>query len=108
MANATHSICVVENPTVAGTRHVAGMAEMAENYRPGDRFALVRDAGNRFDPWAVEVRDSGNRRVGYVSCECNEFVGRLIDGGKSVDGRLVAREQVGSWCRLVMEVHLND
>ena len=94
MANATQSICVVENTTVAGTRHVAGMAEMAENYRPGDRFALVRD--------------SGNRRVGYVSCECNEFVGRLIDGGKSVDGRLVAREQVGSWCRLVMEVHLND
>ena len=94
MANATQSICVVENTTVAGTRHVAGMAEMAENYRPGDRFALVRDAGNRFDPWAVEVRDGGNRRV--------------IDGGKSVDGRLVVREQVGSWCRLVMEVRLND
>ena len=108
MANANQSICEVENTTVYGKSQVAGMAEMAENYRPGDRFALVRDAGNRFDPWAVEVRDSGNRRVGYVSCECNEFVGRLIDGGKSVDGRLVAREQVGSWCRLVMEVHLND
>lgn len=108
MANTAQSICVVENTTVAGTRHVAGMAEMAEGYGAGERFSLVRDPRNRFDPWAVEVRDGQDRRVGYVSCECNEFVGRLIDGGKSVEGRLVAREQVGAWCRLVMGVHLND
>lgn len=108
MANTASSICVVENTTVAGTRHVAGVAEMAEGYAKGERFSLVRDAANRFDPWAVEVRDGQDRRIGYVSCECNEFVGRLLDGGKSVEGRLKAREQVGSWCRLVMEVHLND
>lgn len=108
MANTASSICVVENTTVAGTRHVAGVVEMAEGYVKGERFSLVRDVENRFDPWAVEVRDGQNRRIGYVSCECNEFVGRLLDGGKSVEGRLTAREQVGSWCRLVMEVHLND
>ena len=85
MANTTSSICVVDNTTVAGTRHVAGMAEMAEGYRIGECFSLVRDAHNRFDPWAVEVRDGQDRRIGYVSCECNEFVGRLLDGGKSVD-----------------------
>ena len=56
----------------------------------------------------VEVRDGRDRRIGYVSCECNEFVGRLLDGGKLVEGRLTAREQVGAWCRLVMEVRLND
>ena len=59
-------------------------------------------------PEAVEVRDGADRRIGYVSCECNEFVARLIDGGKSVEGRLTDKEQIGSWTRLVMEVVLND
>lgn len=108
MATTAKSICVVENTTVAGTRHVPGMSEVSEGYRTGERFSLVRDAANRFDPWAIEVRDVADRRIGYVSCECNEFIGRLIDGGKSLEGRLTSREQIGSWCRLVMEVHLND
>ena len=73
-----------------------------------DRLSLVRDAANPHDGWAVEVRDGADRRIGYVSCECNEFVARLIDGGKSVEGRLTDKEQIGSWTRLVMEVVLND
>lgn len=108
MASAAKTICVVENTTVAGTRHVVGVAELAAGFQPGERFSLVRDVANRFDPWAVEVRDGQDRRIGYVSCECNEFVGRLLDGGKSVEGRLAEREQVGSWCRLTMGVYLND
>lgn len=88
MANAPKSIRVVENTTVAGTRHVPAMAAIAEGYGKGDRLSLVRDAANPHDGWAVEVRDGADRRIGYVSCECNEFVARLIDGGKSVEGRL--------------------
>ncbi len=77
MANAPKSIRVVENTTVAGTRHVPAMAAIAEGYGKGDRLSLVRDAANPHDGWAVEVRDGADRRIGYVSCECNEFVARL-------------------------------
>lgn len=108
MATAAQSIRVVEGTTVAGTRHVPAMAAIAEGYGKGERFALVRDAANPHDGWAVEVRDGADRRIGYVSRECNEFVARLIDGGKSVEGRLTDKEQIGSWTRLVMEVVLND
>lgn len=108
MTNTASSICVVENTTVAGTRHVAGIGDIAEGYGKGEHFSLVRDPANRFDPWAIEVRDGEDRRIGYVSCECNEFVSRLIDGGKSVEGRLSSREQIGTWTRLTMEVYLND
>ena len=108
MAHAPKSIRVVENTTVAGTRHVPAMAAIAEGYGKGDRLSLVRDAANPHDGWAVEVRDGADRRIGYVSCEYNEFVARLIDGGKSVEGRLTDKEQIGSWTRLVMEVVLND
>ncbi|MEC4272615.1 HIRAN domain-containing protein [Adlercreutzia sp. R25] len=108
MATAAKSICVVEDSTVAGTRHVPDMAAISEGYGKGERLSLVRDARNPHDAWAVEVRDGADRRIGYVSCECNEFVARLIDGGKSVEGRLSSREQIGSWTRLVMGVYLND
>ena len=108
MATAAQSIRVVEGTTVAGKRHGPAMAAIAEGYGKGERFALVRDAANPHDGWAVEVRDGADRRIGYVSCECNEFVARLIDGGKSVEGRLTDKEQIGSWTRLVMEVVLND
>ncbi|MFR1166359.1 MAG: HIRAN domain-containing protein [Adlercreutzia equolifaciens] len=73
----------------------------------GDRLSSC-GRGQPHDGWAVEVRDGADRRIGYVSCECNEFVARLIDGGKSVEGRLTDKEQIGSWTRLVMEVVLND
>lgn len=108
MANAAQSICVVENTTVAGTRHIPDVQSITAKYQPGDRLALRRDGENPFDPWAVGVHDAAGQRIGYVSCECNEFVARLMDGGKSVEGRLTAKEQIGAWTRLVMEVHLND
>ena len=64
MANAPKSIRVVENTTVAGTRHVPAMAAIAEGYGKGDRLSLVRDAANPHDGWAVEVRDGADRRIG--------------------------------------------
>ncbi|MCI8424574.1 MAG: hypothetical protein HFJ72_02760 [Adlercreutzia sp.] len=108
MTTKAKSICVVENTSVAGTRFVPDMADIAKTYRTGERFSLVRDAQNPHDAWAIEVHDGAGRRVGYVSCECNEFVARLIDGGKSVEGRLESMEQIGTWTRLLMGVHLND
>lgn len=60
MANAPKSIRVVENTTVAGTRHVPAMAAIAEGYGKGDRLSLVRDAANPHDGWAVEVRDGAD------------------------------------------------
>lgn len=47
MANAPKSIRVVENTTVAGTRHVPAMAAIAEGYGKGDRLSLVRNASTR-------------------------------------------------------------
>ncbi len=108
MANRAKTIRVVEGTTVAGTRHVPDMAAIADGYEKGERLVLVRDEANPHDAWAVEVHDGADRRIGYVSCECNEFVARLLDGGKSVEGRLTNKEQIGSWTRLVMEVVLND
>ena len=64
MATAAQSIRVVEGTTVAGTRHVPAMAAIAEGYGKGERFALVRDAANPHDGWAVEVRLTDKEQIG--------------------------------------------
>ena len=64
MATAAQSIRVVEGTTVAGTRHVPAMAAIAEGYGKGERFALVRDAANPHDGWAVEGRLTDKEQIG--------------------------------------------
>lgn len=107
MTNASHPICVVADTAVAGTRHIPDMATRAAAFSDNQEFDLIRDSHNPYDEWAVMVM-SEDDRIGYVSCECNEFVARLIDGGKHVAGKLSALDQIGSWTRVVMGVYLYD
>ena len=66
----------------------------------------VRDRRNPYDPWATEVRDERGNRLGYVSCEHNEVVARLLDGGRDVAGLVGSVDQLGNWTRIQMEVRL--
>lgn len=102
------SVCMIGRTSIAGTRQIASIQERAFSMRRGEPLELVRDSRNPYDRWAVEVRDLHGSRLGYVSCEHNEVVARLIDGGRHLHGRLVEVEQCGSWTRMEMEVHLND
>ncbi|MDO4290936.1 MAG: HIRAN domain-containing protein [Eggerthellaceae bacterium] len=105
---APRAICLVAGSTVAGTRHVAGVSDLAQTYRPGERFVFERDRDNLYDAWAVRVLDGNRNRLGFVSCECNEVVARLMDGGKLVFGVFEGVEQVENWTRIEMGVYLDD
>lgn len=103
-----NGICLIEGTTVAGTRHVPGIRSLAEGLRAGARLTLRRDASNPHDRYAVRVSDAQGRLLGYVSCEFNEIVSRLIDGGKAVGGVVRSVGQVGSWTKVEMAVVLYD
>ena len=96
VADDARSVCLVDETAVAGTRHVPGVRELA----------FVRDRRNPYDPWATEVRDERGNRLGYVSCEHNEVVARLLDGGRDVAGLVGSVDQLGNWTRIQMEVRL--
>ena len=105
-AAARRSVCLVDETAVAGTRHVPGVRALADGLAPGDELAFVRDRRNPYDPWATEVRDERGNRLGYVSCEHNEVVARLLDGGRDVAGLVGSVDQLGNWTRIQMEVRL--
>ncbi len=100
-------ITLVESTRIAGTMHVHGIEHVLEELGVGSELRLEREPGNVSDAWAIKVC-AGNTRIGYVSADCNEILARLMDGGKSLSGTLVARERVGTWDKLYMEVVLDD
>ena len=100
------SVCLVDETAVAGTRHVPGVRALADGLAVGDELTFVRDRRNPYDPWATEVRDERGNRLGYVSCEHNEVVARLLDGGRDVAGLVGSVDQLGNWTRIQMEVRL--
>lgn len=101
-------ICFIEETTIAGTNHVANIHEIARQIPRDAQLTLEHDDRNPYDPWAVRVLDGQGNRLGYVSCDCNEVVARLLDGGKRVMGRLRHIANVEAWTRIEMGVYLYD
>ena len=100
-------ITLIDDTYVAGTTHVPNITEIVEGMRPGQELRFVRDAANAYDCWAIRVF-AGTKRVGFVSCDQNEFIARLMDGGKHVGGIVTDIELIGHWNKIHMEVFLDD
>lgn len=101
-------ICLVERTVLAGTRHVPRIVQLAEGLHAGSCLRLERDSSNPHDPYAVRVLTSCGKLIGYVSCEFNEIVSRLLGGGKHLHASVNSVELVGSWTRIEMAVILDD
>ncbi|MBR5259333.1 MAG: HIRAN domain-containing protein [Eggerthellaceae bacterium] len=101
-------VCLIESTAVAGTHHVARIRVLASGLRAGEPLFLKRDARNPYDPFSVEVFDGSKRHLGYLTCEYNEIVSRLIDGGRKVIGLVKGVSEVDGWVKIDMAVVLND
>lgn len=103
----TNKICLIEDTHIAGTTHVEGIDGIVEQVTKGQDLRFERDKGNLHDYWAIKVF-AGNDRVGFVPCDINEILARMMDGGKRVFGAFAYGEKLGRWNKLHMEVYLDD
>ena len=101
------TIVLHEDIVVAGTTHVANLDRILEPVSFPADVSLVRDPGNLHDPWAIKVM-IGPDRIGFVPCDVNEVLARLMDGGKKIEGTVFEKEILGKWTKLHMEVRLVD
>ncbi len=104
----SQGLCIIEGTPIAGTRHVANIADIAQQLIAGERLVFERDPENIYDAWSVRVYGHDHVRLGYVSCDCNEVVARLLDGGHRVSGRLERVSHCDTWTRIDMGVYLDD
>ena len=100
-------IVLLEDAHIAGTTHVRGIDEIAEQMQEGQELVLKRDTGNTQDAWAIRVLFDG-KKVGYVPADRNEVIARLMDGGKKVGATISDKELLGTWHKIHMEVYLDD
>lgn len=100
-------IVLIEDARVAGTTHIHGIDDIADKLEVGASLRLEREPGNLADPWAIKVY-AGRDHIGYVPADCNEVLARLMDGGKALSAKLTAKEKVGTWNKIHMEVSLDD
>ena len=89
--------------------HVAGTSYLdLEKTEPSlkleDRFLLIREPKNKFDPFAVAIYTSGREKLGYLPRAKNETIARLLDHGKIIFAVLKSKEWVEEWLKMEMVV----
>ncbi len=93
---------------VAGTNFRPEISEIEPELKIGATFYLQREPKNEFDELAIAVYDANEKHLGYVPKSKNEVPARLLDAGKSLSAKLVAKEWNDSWLKLDIEIFLND
>ncbi len=93
---------------VAGTTYRENIEEIAEWLETGANLRLQREPENKFDPSAIAVYDAQNNILGYVPRAKNEVLARLLEAGKHLSAKLVAKDRLDGWTRLNIEIFLHD
>lgn len=93
---------------IAGTNFRPDIAEIEPHLTADTRLKLQREPSNEYDPLAIAIYDSNNYHLGYIPKTKNEVLAKLLDAGKSLSAKLVAKQWNDSWLKLDIEIFLND
>lgn len=103
---AEKAACIIEGTSIAGTGRVQGLADLLATIKKGDRLNFLRDRENYFDEWAVKITDTSGNKLGFISCEFNEVVSRMMDAGFHVEGRFDSACARDGWTDIRIKVML--
>lgn len=93
---------------VAGTNFRSDIAEIEPNLIVSARLNLQREPRNEHDSSTIAIYASNNYHLGYIPKNKNEVLAKLLDAGKNLSARLVAKEWNDSWLKLDIEIFLHD
>jgi len=76
--------------------------------KPGDLLPLRREPQNPHDERAIQILDEAGHLLGYVPRAKNEALANLMDAGKLLFGKLVAKRWVDTWLKVEVRVLMRD
>lgn len=100
-------IVLVDDMRIAGTTHIVGIDDLVAGLSIDQELAFEREPANLHDTWAIRVLANG-AFLGYVPCDQNEILARMMDGGKRIGAKVIDKEKIGNWNKIHMEVFLDD
>ena len=92
---------------IAGTSYLK-LDEIETTLEKGEFLKLIRETANKYDPLAILIYDSKGNKLGYVPKDKNEVIARLMDAGKFIFGKLVHKERMNNWLKLIIKIYLKD
>lgn len=104
----SNAIKVITNTRVALTSKSPNIEFLTKSLKVGDKLMLVREQGNLSDQFAVRIETKNNEKLGYLPCDCNEIIARLMDGDKEFYAEITSVEVIGPWNKIDIEVYLDD
>lgn len=93
---------------IAGTNFRPAIAAVEPSLGVGAIFRLQREPHNKHDAFAIAIFDANNYHLGYIPRTHNAVLAKLLDAGKNLSAKLIAKEFVESWLKLEIEIFLND
>ncbi|HFU3799315.1 TPA: HIRAN domain-containing protein [Streptococcus suis] len=93
---------------VAGTSHIEGIEELEPFIQLDDRLEFFRDIHNSYDQNAIEIRNMGGIKIGFVPKKDNVVFSRLMDAGKLLYGKVTNKELQGTWVKIYISIYLQD
>ena len=93
---------------IAGTNFRPDISRIEPDLTVGARLKLQREPRNEFDRSAIAIYNASNYHLGYVPKIKNEVLAKLLDAGKNLSAKLIAKQWNGSWLKLDIEIFLHD
>ncbi len=91
---------------VAGTSHVEDAAGKTAELQKDSPLYLRREPGNEYDRDAIAIYTAEENRIGYVPQKHNPILSRLLDGGRTLIGRVASRVVVDDFVKMRICIYL--
>lgn len=91
---------------VAGTSHIEDAAGKTAELQKDSPLYLRREPGNEYDRDAIAIYTAEENRIGYVPQKHNPILSRLLDGGRTLVGRVASREVVDDFVKMRICIYL--
>lgn len=91
---------------IAGTTHLKDPSILLQ-LNPQASLKLVREQ-NQFDPNAIVVLDSSNKKLGYIPEKDNIVFSRLMDAGKALSAKIKSIQKKKSFMDVRISIYLVD
>ena len=95
---------------IAGTGFVKNIITKAEALSDGETVTLVREPDNKYDKMAIRIDNAAGEKLGYIPRQQNEIPARLLDGGKTLYGKVAGKElsEFSSWVTIFIKIYMKD
>ena len=85
-----------------------GIESLAQKLREGDRLTLLREPDNRYDRYAIVVKDGAGNKLGYIPRKNNIVLANLMDAGKSIYATLTGKSSAYSSVNLSIGIFMEE